>query len=403
MVSSDRTRQTLLKGALLFSSVDGMVASALLVPILANIATDFPDAGPWLNQLLSLPSLLMIPAIIITGKLADYVSKKTLLMTGTILFTAGGFGGIFANTIMDLVWTRALLGIGAGVVYPLAPAMIAYLYQGQERAQMLGWTNACGSVFSFALGIGAGYAALFHWKYAFYFYLIFVLVLLMQWAMLPAFPPEKKDDRITQAKVPSKPREKLGYRVWLTSFDMIVYMTLSMVLLYKLSLFIVSEHLGTSADAGLATSVQTLASFLISLVFSKILKGLKRFTAVLGLVCMATGYFFFGIAHGFFLVVVAASCLGLSLGILFPYLMNRVSAVAPNSKKTLAISLLSMSIYVGQYLSAFFTQFADWVSQDSIRGTFSFVAAVLFVCAMIAIVYILATQGRDRNVSMVEK
>ncbi|WP_371377656.1 MFS transporter [Sporomusa aerivorans] len=403
MVSSDGTQKTLLKGALLFSSVDGMVASALLVPILANIAKDFPDAGPWLNQLLSLPSLLMIPAIIITGKLADYVSKKKLLMIGTILFTAGGFGGIFANNIMDLVWTRALLGIGAGVVYPMAPAMIAYLYQGQERAQLLGWTNACGSVFSFALGIGAGYAALFHWKYAFYFYLIFVLVFLMQWAALPDFPPEKEDGKIAQAKVSGNPQEKLGYRVWLTSLDMIVYMTLSMVLLYKLSLFIVSEHLGTSADAGLATSIQTLASFLISLVFSQVLKGLKRFTAVLGLVCMASGYFFFGIAHNFSLVVVAVICLGLSLGIIFPYLMNRVSAVAPNSKKTFAISLLSMSIYVGQYLSAFFTQFADWISHGSIRGTFSFVASVLFACAMIAIVYILATQGRDRNVSMVEK
>ncbi|HWR08695.1 MFS transporter [Sporomusa sp.] len=403
MVSSDGTRKTLLKGALLFSSVDGMVASALLVPILANIAKDFPDAGPWLNQLLSLPSLLMIPAIIITGKLADYVSKKTLLMIGTILFTAGGFGGIFANNIMDLVWTRALLGIGAGIVYPMAPAMIAYLYQGQERAQMLGWTNACGSVFSFVLGIGAGYAALFHWKYAFYFYLIFVLVFLMQWAMLPDFPPEKKDDKIAQAKVQSNPHKKLGYRVWLTSFDMIVYMTLSMVLLYKLSLFIVSEHLGTSADVGLATSIQTLASFLISLVFSQVLKRLKRFTAVLGLACMASGYFFFGIADNFSLVVVAAICLGLSLGIIFPYLMNRVSSVAPNSKKTLAISLLSMSIYIGQYLSAFFTQFADWVSHSSIRGTFTFVASVLAVCVIIAVVYILATQGRDRNVSMVVK
>jgi predicted MFS family arabinose efflux permease len=403
VVNSGGARGNLLKGALLFSSVDGMVASVLLVPILANIADAFPDAGPWLNQLLSLPSLLMIPTIIITGKLADYVSKKTLLMIGTILFIAGGFGGVFANNIMDLVWTRALLGIGAGMVYPMAPAMIAYLYQGQERAQLLGWTNACGSVFSFALAIGAGYAALFNWKYAFYFYLIFVLVLIMQWATLPNFPPEKKDDKIAQTKVQGNPHEKLGYRVWLTSIDMIVYMTMSMVLLYKLSLFIVSGHIGTSVDVGLATSIQTVVSFLISLVFVQVLKGLKRFTAVLGLACMALGYFFFSIAHSFSLVVVAAICLGLSLGIMFPYLMNRVSTVAPNSKKTFAISFLSMSIYIGQYLSAFFTQFADWVSHGSIRGTFTFVAAMLAICVIIAIIYIFATQSRDRNISMVEK
>ena len=403
MASNDARKEILLKGALLFSSVDGIVASVLLVPILANISNAFPDAGPWLNQLLSLPSLLMIPAIIITGKLADYVSKKTLLMLGTILFTAGGFGGIFANNIMDLVWTRALLGIGAGIVYPMAPAMIVHLYQDQERAQMLGWSNACGSVFSFTLGIGAGYAALFHWKYAFYFYLIFVLVLIMQWSALPDFPPEKKDDQIAQAKLPGHAHEKLGYRVWLTSFDMIVYMTLSMVLLYKLSLFIDNEHIGTSADAGLATSIQTLASFLISLGFFQVLQRLKRFTVVLGLVCMALGYFFFSIAHHFSLVVVAAICLGLSLGIVFPYLMNRVSTAAPHSKKTWAISLLSMSIYLGQYLSAFFTQFADWVSHGSIRGTFSFAASLLAVWAIIVIVHILATQRQDCNVSMLEQ
>jgi hypothetical protein len=44
--------------------VDGMVASALMVPLLGSIAAEFPDASPeLLNQTLSLPALLMIPSI----------------------------------------------------------------------------------------------------------------------------------------------------------------------------------------------------------------------------------------------------------------------------------------------------------------------------------------------------
>ncbi|WP_371377668.1 MFS transporter [Sporomusa aerivorans] len=395
MSESKREGTVLLKTTLLLSSVNGMVASALMVPLLADIAKSYPDAGPWLNQLLSLPSLLMIPAILITGKLADYISKKTLLLVGTLLFIIGGFGGIFATGVMDLVWTRALLGIGCGIVYPLAPAMIAYLYDGQERAQLMGWTNSCGGAVSFVLGIAAGYAALVDWKYAFYYYLLFVIVLIMQWFLLPDFLPEKKDPAITQAKLQTGATEKLGYRVWLTSLDMLIFMTVSMFIIFKLALFIVNEHIGTSADAGMASSINTLASFAVSMVFAQIWNKLKRFTVVVGLVCMSVCYFLFSIAHSYGMMMAAVIFLGFSMGLMFPYLMNRVSIVAPNSQKTFAISLLSMAIYLGQFFTGFYTQFVDWLTNGSIRSGFMFVAGNMAAFALIALVYVIFTRNRE--------
>ncbi len=391
------TSNVLLKATILFSSVDGMVASALIVPLLANIASEYTNAGPWLLQLVSLPSLLMIPAIFITGKLADYFSKKNLLMIGTAIFIIGGLSGIFVNGIMDLVWTRALLGIGCGIVYPMAPAMIAYLYDGEERSQLYGWMNACGGAFSFVLSIGAGYAAMIHWKYAFYYYLIFVVVLILQAVCLPHFPPEKKD---TAFKTQSK--EKLGSRVWLTSFDMLIFMTVSMTIIYKLALFIVGEHIGTSADAGIASSINTVASFVVCLFFAQILNGLKRFTSVLSLIFMTLSYFTFSIAHAFFMLIVAVVFLGFSMGLMFPYLMDRVAKVASSTNRTIAISILSMSIYLGQFLSAFYAQFVDFVTNNSIREAFTFVASNLFAFTIIAVIYIVITQKSEINDEKIE-
>ncbi|UWG98270.1 MFS transporter [Dehalobacter sp. DCM] len=393
----------LLKAALLFSSVDGMVASALMVPLLGSIAAEYPDAAPGLlNQTLSLPSLLMIPAIIITGYLSKYISKKYLLMLGSIIFVVSGFGSMYSPSLEALVAFRACEGIGMGIVYPLAPAIIAHLFYGEERAKLIGWTNACGGIFSFVLGIGAGYAALTDWRHAFYYYLIFIIVVVMQGILLPAFPPEKKDETIIQAAT-SGEKPKLGYAVYLTIGAMLIFMSVAMVIIYNLAIFIMSEGIGTSADAGMASSINTVASFFISLGFGYIFRFLKRYISVLGLFFMACSYFILSSAHTMSLVYAGTICLGASMGCIFPYLMTRVAQVAPKAVKTMAVTWLSMSIYLGQWLSGYFAVWMANMVGGTTRQLFSAVGMIFLVFAVLAAVFIAVTQKYESKVVVIEQ
>lgn len=392
-------RGVLLKYTLLFSSVDGMVASALMVPLLGSIAAEYPDAAPGLlNQTISLPSLLMIPAILIAGHLSKYISKKYLLMLGSIIFVLSGFCSMYSPTLKMLVAFRACEGIGIGIVYPLAPAIIAHLFYGEERAKLMGWTNACGGIFSFFLSIGAGYAALVDWRNAFYYYLIFIVVVGMQGLLLPAFPPERKDQEIVQASVKSKEKPKFGYAVYLTIGAMLVFMSTAMVIIYNLAIFIMNEGIGTSADAGIASSINTVASFFFSLSFGYLFRFLKRYVSLLGLVLMACSYLALSVAHSMAVVYVGAIFLGASMGCVFPYLMTRIAQVSPKAIKTMAVSWLSMSIYLGQWISGYS---ALWIA-NAVGGTtrrlFTAVGGIFAVFAIFAATFIAITQKNESKV-----
>jgi MFS family permease len=386
------TRTVFLKAVLLFSSVDGMAASALMVPLLGNIAAEFPNSDPGLlNQTLSLPSLLMIPAIIISGYLARYISKKYLLMLGNLLFVFAGFFSMYSPTLEALVIFRACEGIGMGIVYPLAPSVISHLFYGQERAKLYGWANACGGILSFVLGIGAGYAALINWRRAFYYYLIFIPIVFMQALFLPAFPPERKDRRIMRAAG----QPKFGYAVYLTIAAMLVFMSFAMVIIYNLAVFIMNEGLGISADAGIASSINTVASFFISLGFGYFFRFLKRYVSVLGLVFMACAYFVLSIAHSIPLVYLGMIFLGASMGCILPYLMTRIAQVAPKIGKTMAISWLSMSIYLGQWISGYTAVWLADALGGSTRDLFSAVAGLFAAFALFAAAFVTATRKSE--------
>lgn len=162
---------------------------------------------------------------------------------------------------------RAILGIGAGIAFPLVPSSIAYLFSEHEKNQMLGWMNACGSLLSFTLSMAAGWVALVNWKLAFLFYLIFVPILVLQAIYLPNFKPEKKE-----AADKGLSKEPLNWKMWFVGISMLLFMVLAMVATFKLSLFVELNGLGTSADSGTGVSCMTCASFLISLFSRRISK-----------------------------------------------------------------------------------------------------------------------------------
>ncbi|UWG97954.1 MFS transporter [Dehalobacter sp. DCM] len=391
-------RGVLLKASLLFSSVDGMVASALMIPLLGSIMQEFPDASPvLLNQTISLPSLLMIPAILITGYLSRFISKKYMLMFGSFIFVASGFGSMYSPNLEALVIFRAFEGIGMGIVYPLAPSIIAHLFNGKERAQMIGWSNAVGGIFSFFLSIAAGYVALTNWRHAFYFYLIFVVVIVMQAILLPAFPPEKKDRSITQAAGFTVQKTRLGLPVYLTAGAMLIFMTVAMVNLYYVSIFVATEKMGNTAQVGLATSLITVASITMSFAFGYLFKHLKRYLALLGLVMFAFAYFVYSTAHSMPLIYIGSIFTGVGLGCMFPYMMTRVAQVASKPAKTMAVTLLSLSIYAGQFLSGYFTPWLGSLA-ESTRDVFTLAGKIFAAFAVFALIYIFVTQKYESKI-----
>ena len=382
------------KAALLLSGDDGMVQTALISPLLASIAVAYPDATELLlDQAMSVTAMTMLPAMLCSSALARYFNKKRLIMFGTVLFMLAGLSAMFAPNMGILILTRAVLGVGAGIAFPLVPSSIAYLFGEHEKNQMLGWMNACGSFLSFTLSMAAGWVALVDWKMAFLFYLIFVPILVLQGLFLPNFKPEKRE-----ASERGLVKEPLNWKMWFVGISMLLFMVLAMVATFKLSLFVELNGLGTSADSGMGISFMTCASFLISLFFATYLEKLKRFAPALSLCFAAAAFFTLSAAQSVLMVFAGMVLLGFCMGTINPFFMSAMSIVAPDTRKTLGMTMMCIFQLGGQIFTPYYMMLVGSLGFADERALFGFTAAVFLVVAIATAVFAFLVMGKERGV-----
>ena len=382
------------KVSLLASGNDGMVQTALITPMVASIMLDFPGKPDlYYNQVISITALMMVPAMFLSSWLARKVNKKWIIIVGTVMFALAGLACAFSPSLEYLIAMRAVLGFGAGLCYPLIPSSIAQLFNDREQNTMLGWVNACGSVFSFVLSTAAGFIATFFWQGAFYLYLIFVPIVIIQILCLPDFEPEAapKQENGEAAKEP------LGWKPWFVAAGMLVTMGILTLVLYRLSPIIEFNGLGTAAQSGMATSICTATSFCAGLLFGFYFNRLQRFSPVCSYLIAAVSFLLFGLASSMVLIFAAAVLYGLALGSLGPFFMSTMSRVAPMSKMTFAMTLTCVCQIGAQVVTPYYMALVGmFVEGDAALCFVS--AAILFVIAIGLLIWAI----KNRNTPLIK-
>ncbi|MFG2354057.1 MFS transporter [Streptomyces sp. NPDC048521] len=77
---------------------------------------------------------LMLPA----GLLGDRFGRRRMLITGLGIFLAGSLVGVLAGDVDAVIAARAVMGVGAALVTPLALSVLPSLFDADERAKALG-------------------------------------------------------------------------------------------------------------------------------------------------------------------------------------------------------------------------------------------------------------------------
>ena len=96
-------------------------------PILGRLSAIFPHSTELDIQMLSsLPSLLIIPFIILSGKLTEKINNVLLLQVGLVIFSLSGILYMLSTKMWQLITVSALLGIGSGLIVPLFYRNIPY-------------------------------------------------------------------------------------------------------------------------------------------------------------------------------------------------------------------------------------------------------------------------------------
>jgi EmrB/QacA subfamily drug resistance transporter len=119
--------------SLFLASMEGTVVATAMPTIVGELGG--LAIYSWVFSMYMLTSTTTVP---IYGKLSDLYGRKLVYSISMLLFVAGSVLCAAASTMEQLILFRAIQGLGAGGVLPLAFTIIGELFSLEQRARMQG-------------------------------------------------------------------------------------------------------------------------------------------------------------------------------------------------------------------------------------------------------------------------
>ena len=163
--------------------LDGSVVNLALPAFQKDFGATVIDLQWVINgYTLALASLLLIG-----GRLGDYVGQRRVFSWGIVLFTLASVLCARASSIDQLIWFRAVQGIGAALMIPGSLAIIMTNFAENRRGQIFGlWAGITGGMAAAGSFFGGWLIQTFNWPSIFYVNVIIGALAL--WATLTHVP-----------------------------------------------------------------------------------------------------------------------------------------------------------------------------------------------------------------------
>ncbi|WP_378145941.1 MFS transporter [Cnuibacter sp. UC19_7] len=176
----------------------GLVAidSTILATAVPSVVADLGGFAqfPWLFSIYLLTQAVAVP---IYAKLADTVGRKPIILLGVALFLVGSVLCGVAWSMPALIAFRALQGLGAGAIQPMAITIAGDIYTVAERARVQGYIASVWAISS-VVGptLGGIFSEFVSWRWI--FFVNVPLCLLAGWLLFRRFHEsvERRSHRI---------------------------------------------------------------------------------------------------------------------------------------------------------------------------------------------------------------
>ena len=358
-----------------------------VTPIEGRLHQIFSDVTDFKIQLLTvLPNLVIIPFVLLSGKLSETRHKLAIIVTGIILYALSGLLSIFSGSLTILIWLSCLLGAGCGLILPFSTGLIADVFTGPYRTKQMGVVSAIGNIALVGATFAVGFLAAKSWHLPFIVYMIpLISLLLIPWLKKipksdlvdPAQLAAQKAAAPTAAPAPaaattaapapattpapasqidvdgfSYANQKLvgpfylGRTIWL----MIAYCFFEFACTlqtYYLPNLMPTLNMSVE-DVSMVTSVYYFLMFVIGIFVTAVLKLFKKYTFIVSTAFIVIGFIIYLVFKDLPMFIVAACLVGLGNGQTQPIFYTKATELVNDpAKSTLALAFLQAANYVG--------------------------------------------------------
>lgn len=138
--------------ATFMAAIEGTIVSTAMPTIIGSL-----NGIALMNWVFSIYLLTSAIATPIYGKLSDRIGRKPVFIVGIIIFMIGSSLAGLSQSMLMLILSRALQGIGAGAIQPVTFTMIADIYPFEKRAKVLGLNGSAWGIASIIAPLLGGY------------------------------------------------------------------------------------------------------------------------------------------------------------------------------------------------------------------------------------------------------
>lgn len=341
--------------ALLSVSLTVNLPGLAVSPMLGKLSDIFPHASQLEIQLLTLlPNLVIIPMILISGKISSVKNQTAVLATGLAIFLLSGVLYMFADSMPMLVGLGTLLGVGCGLIVPIAAGLLSEWFYGEQKVKVLGFKSGTSNGIVILATIFVGWAADISWHTSFAVYLVPVIPLLLLPFMTNTFI-RKHLRQETQPEVNTAVQPSAGKPVFtrplVTLAGVIgLYIALtatSMVFTYYLPFTMKHYGLSTS-QVGIATAMFYVTAMIGGFSLAPYIRLVGRTALYVCIAIMTAGLLILGFFHTMITYAVGVLLIGLGYGFFQPIIYNKTTLIAPD--KTLSTKYFSYTL-AGNYIA----------------------------------------------------
>ena len=329
-------------------------------PILGKLSAIFPHSTELDIQMLSsLPSLLIIPFIILSGKLTEKVNNIFLLQVGLVIFSLSGVLYLVSTKMWQLIAVSALLGVGSGLIVPLSTGLISRFFTGTYRTKQFGLSSAITNVTLVLATVLTGYLAEVNWHLPFVVYLFPLISIVLSFYLkknispYPAVSPQAAQSR-TETDINCS-FGKSGIQIRHLIQIMLFYgLATYLVIIISFNLpFLMKEYHFTSGNSGLMISLFFLAIMAPGFVLNQIVSYFGKKTKFACMLSIAAGMALILVSRTEWLIGLGCILAGLGYGVIQPIAYDKTTRTAIPAKVTLALAFVMAMNYLAILLCPF--------------------------------------------------